>query len=43
MDRKTKGKKTTIKRRPLYRLSPDKINQFLVIVIERQIRVVVYS
>lgn len=51
MDKKTKDgrgkgggkKKIAIKRRVLQSLSPEKINQFLVIVIERQIRVVVYS
>lgn len=37
------GKKIAINRQVLHRLSPEKINQFLVIVIERQIRVVVYS
>lgn len=53
MDKKTKDgrgrreregeKKIAIKRRELHGLSTEKINQFLVIVIERQIRVVVYS
>lgn len=36
-------KKLAIKRQVLHHLSPQKINQSLVIVIERQIRVVVYS
>lgn len=37
------AKKFAIKRQVLHSLSAKKINQFLVIVIERQIRVVVYS
>lgn len=54
MDKKTKDgrgrgrtgerkKKIAVNRQVLHRLSPEKINQSLVIVIERQIRVVVYS
>lgn len=42
-EKEREREKIAINRQVLHRLSPEKINQFLVIVIERQIRVVVHS